>query len=99
MRKPDKPVALIITLLGVTALASWSHRGHAPFPPHTADWRLGSAQRQLPRDIVPGCDATFTADSESELLEQAGAQAAEAHGITDPPPTVLDAVKAAITQD
>ncbi len=50
-------------------------------------------------DIVPGCDATFSADSEAELLEQAGAHAAEAHGITDPPPAVLDAVKAAITQD
>ena len=50
-------------------------------------------------DIMTGCDATFTAESEAELLEQAGAHAAEAHGITEPTPEVLEAVKGAITQD
>jgi len=50
-------------------------------------------------DVMPGCDATFTAESEAELLEQAGAHVAEAHGITDPPPEVLEAVKNAITTD
>ena len=49
-------------------------------------------------DVMPGCDATFTAGSEDELLAQAAPHAAEAHGITEITPEVLSAVKAAIKQ-
>ncbi len=49
-------------------------------------------------DVMPGCSATFEADSEDELLAQVGPHAAEAHGITDVTPEVLQAVKGAIKQ-
>ena len=49
-------------------------------------------------DVMPGCAATFEADSEDELLAQVGPHAAEAHGITDVTPEVLQAVKGAIKQ-
>ena len=31
-------------------------------------------------DVMPGCAATFEADSEEELLQQVGPHAAEEHG-------------------
>ena len=50
-------------------------------------------------DVMPGCDATFSAETHDELLSQIGPHAAEAHGITEITPDVLDAVKGAIKQD
>lgn len=50
-------------------------------------------------DVMPGCAATFSAESEEELLAQVAPHAAEAHGITEITPDVLDAVKGAIKQD
>lgn len=47
-------------------------------------------------DVVPGCAATFTADSEDELLAQVAPHAAADHGITEITPEVLEAVKGAI---
>jgi len=47
-------------------------------------------------DVMPGCGATFEADSEEQLLAQVGPHAAEAHGIADVTPDVLAAVKGAI---
>jgi len=47
-------------------------------------------------DVMPGCDATFEADSEEKVLEQVGPHAAEAHGISEVTPEVLEAVKGAI---
>jgi predicted small metal-binding protein len=47
---------------------------------------------------MPGCAATFEADSEAELLEQVGPHAAEAHGIAEVTPDVLTAVRGAIKQ-
>ncbi len=47
-------------------------------------------------DVMPGCDATFEADSEAQLLEQVGPHAAEAHGIAEVTPEVLEAVRGAI---
>lgn len=47
--------------------------------------------------IVPGCDARFTGETEEEILEQVPAHAAEAHGMTDVPPEVVEQVKANIT--
>ncbi|MDF2732913.1 MAG: hypothetical protein K0S92_1546 [Desertimonas sp.] len=49
-------------------------------------------------DVMPGCAATFSADTEDELLAQVGPHAAEAHGITEVTPEVLEAVKGAITK-
>ncbi len=49
-------------------------------------------------DVMPGCDATFEADSEEELLGQVGPHAAQAHGIDEVTPEVLHAVKGAIKQ-
>ena len=49
-------------------------------------------------DIMPGCAATFSADSEDELLAQVAPHAADAHGVTEITPEVLDAVKGAIKQ-
>lgn len=49
-------------------------------------------------DVMPGCAATFEADSEDELLAQVAPHAAEAHGIEEVTPEVLDAVKGAIKQ-
>ncbi len=49
-------------------------------------------------DVMPGCDATFEADSEHDLLAQVGPHAAEAHGIQEVTPEVLAAVKGAIKQ-
>jgi predicted small metal-binding protein len=48
---------------------------------------------------MPGCAATFNAETEDELLAQVGPHAADAHGITEITPEVLEAVKAAIKQD
>ncbi len=49
-------------------------------------------------DVMPGCAATFEADSEADLLAQVGPHAAEAHGIQEVTPEVLEAVKGAIKQ-
>jgi predicted small metal-binding protein len=49
-------------------------------------------------DVMAGCDATFEADSEDELLAQVGPHAAEAHGIDEVTPDVLEAVRGAIKQ-
>ena len=51
------------------------------------------------RDVMPGCAATFNAETEDELLTQVGPHAADAHGITEITPEVLDAVKGAIKHE
>ncbi len=47
--------------------------------------------------VVPGCDAKFTGDTEDEILSQVPAHAAEAHGMSEVPPEVVEQVKANIT--
>jgi predicted small metal-binding protein len=49
-------------------------------------------------DVMPGCAATFQAESEDELLAQVAPHASAAHGISDVTPEVLEAVKGAITR-
>ena len=39
-------------------------------------------------DIMPGCPATFTGESEDEVLTQAGKHAAETHGLEVTPELV-----------
>ena len=46
--------------------------------------------------VVPGCDARFTGETEEEILAQIPAHAAEAHGMTEIPPKVVEQVKAKI---
>ncbi len=47
-------------------------------------------------DVMPGCAATFSAETEDELLAQVGPHAAEAHGVTEVTPEVLEAVRGAV---
>jgi len=49
-------------------------------------------------DVMPGCAATFSAETEDELLAQVGPHAAEAHGVTEVTPEVLEAVRGAVKQ-
>jgi len=47
-------------------------------------------------DVVPGCNATFTAPDDAGILAQAGAHAAADHGLVDPPAELVAQVYAAI---
>lgn len=47
-------------------------------------------------EVVPGCDARFTAETEDDVLRQVGAHAARDHGMSDVPDSVLAAVRAGI---
>ena len=49
-------------------------------------------------DVMPGCSATFEADSEDELLALVAPHASDAHGIPEVTPEVLESVKGAIKQ-
>lgn len=48
---------------------------------------------------MPGCAAHFDAEAGDELLAQVAPHAADAHGITEITPDVLEAVKGAIKRD
>lgn len=47
-------------------------------------------------DIVPGCDARWVCSTEDEILFAVAAHAAVAHGITEPEPSLVAAVRAGI---
>ncbi len=47
--------------------------------------------------VVPGCDGVVTGETDDEVLAAAAQHAASAHGMTELPAEVLDAVKAGIT--
>ena len=49
-------------------------------------------------DVMPGCAATFEAATTDDLLAQVAPHAAEAHGITEITPEVLEAVQGAIKE-
>jgi predicted small metal-binding protein len=49
-------------------------------------------------DVMPGCAATFDADTQDELLALVGPHAAEVHGVTEITPEVLEAVSGAIRE-
>jgi predicted small metal-binding protein len=48
--------------------------------------------------IVPGCSTVFEGESESEILDQIGDHARDAHGMNEVPPEVVDQIRANITQ-
>lgn len=46
-------------------------------------------------DIMPGCPAVFTGETEEEVLQQGGQHAVEVHGLTVTP-EIVEAVRAQI---
>jgi predicted small metal-binding protein len=50
------------------------------------------------RTIVPGCSTVFEGESESEILNQIGDHARDAHGMNEVPPEVVDQIRANITE-
>jgi predicted small metal-binding protein len=47
--------------------------------------------------VVPGCTASFSAESEQEILGQVAAHAKRDHAMDDVPPEVVEQVRANIT--
>lgn len=47
-------------------------------------------------DIMPGCDFKAEAETDQELLSQVAKHAADAHGVKDITPDLLEKVKATI---
>jgi predicted small metal-binding protein len=47
--------------------------------------------------VVPGCTASFSAESEQEILGQVAAHAKRDHGMDDVPPEVVEQVRSNIT--
>ncbi|RBY93882.1 hypothetical protein DQ244_00425 [Blastococcus sp. TBT05-19] len=47
-------------------------------------------------DVIPGCDATFTAPDEGGIFAQVGPHAAHAHGVTEVTPELQAAVRSLI---
>ena len=47
-------------------------------------------------DVMPGCAATFEADTKDELMQQVVAHAREDHGVEEVTPDVAQAVEGAI---
>jgi predicted small metal-binding protein len=50
-------------------------------------------------DVVPGCDATFAAADEQQILVSVGAHARDDHGLTEVGDDLVAAVRAAIVED
>lgn len=48
-------------------------------------------------NVVPGCDGVVEAETEAEVLAGAASHAASVHGMTSLPDTVVEQVKAGIT--
>lgn len=48
--------------------------------------------------VVPGCTATFTAEDEDGILAQVAGHAKEEHGIDEPGPDLVAAVKEKIEE-
>lgn len=44
-------------------------------------------------DVVPGCDARMSGDTEEAVLAQVAAHAAEAHGMTSIPAELVEQVR------
>jgi len=49
-------------------------------------------------DVMPGCAATFSADTKDELMGQVVAHAGADHGVTEVTPEVAAAVEGAIKE-
>lgn len=49
-------------------------------------------------DVMPGCEAVFTADSKEALMDEVVAHAGAEHGVTEVTPEVATAVEGAIQE-
>jgi predicted small metal-binding protein len=49
-------------------------------------------------ELVPGCDATFAAESEDEILQDIAAHARDEHGMDQVPPEIVDRIVASISE-
>ncbi len=49
-------------------------------------------------ELVPGCGAAFSAESEEEILEHVAVHAREEHGMDEVPPEVVDKILASISE-
>jgi predicted small metal-binding protein len=47
-------------------------------------------------DVVPGCSATFQGQTDEDILGQIGPHAADAHGMSDIPDSLVDQVRTLI---
>ena len=47
-------------------------------------------------DVIPGCNASFTASDEDGIFGQIGPHALEAHGVAEPTPELVAAVRSHI---
>ena len=48
--------------------------------------------------VVDGCEGVVTGETDDEVLAAAAAHAAAAHGMTEVPDSVVDAIRAGITE-
>jgi predicted small metal-binding protein len=49
-------------------------------------------------ELVPGCTASFQAESDDEIMQQVAVHAREEHGMDEVPPEVADQARAAIRE-
>lgn len=47
-------------------------------------------------DVVPGCDATFAASGDDQILAEVAAHASEVHGLDTVPPELVEQVRGKI---
>jgi predicted small metal-binding protein len=47
-------------------------------------------------DVVPGCDARFVCSDDDEILARVARHAAESHGLSEVPPSLVQSVRSAI---
>lgn len=47
-------------------------------------------------DVIPGCTAAFTAETDDEILAQVAVHARDDHGITEVTPEMVEQLTAAI---
>jgi predicted small metal-binding protein len=49
-------------------------------------------------DVVPGCDAVISGETDDEILKEVAVHAREKHGMDEVPPDVQDSVRASIAE-
>lgn len=47
-------------------------------------------------DVVPGCDAQFVCSDDDEILARVATHAADVHGLTEVPASLVQSVRASI---
>lgn len=49
-------------------------------------------------DLVPGCDAVISGETDDKILQEVAVHAREKHGMDEVPPDVQDTVRALISE-